>query len=297
VGTQEKENVYEMRISSLKNRGVITGRVILLRDITQSKRAQQERDRAHAHALEALRVKSRILAMVSHDFRTPLSAISGYCDMLQHGVMGPVTDKQVQALQRIQFSTGQLTNLVTNLLDQAKIDEGEITINWGRFKPADLIDGIETVMRQKAQTKGIKLITVVATPPDTLLFGDMPRVIQVTNNIVDNALKFTEEGSVTVRVYQHNPDTWGIEVTDTGPGMDSEVMDHIFDPFWQADGTVTRAHSGVGLGLSIARQLLQMMGGRIEVQSKVDVGTTFYIILPFHSVKETRLEKVSSPGR
>src|SRR5574341_41065 len=140
VGTQDKGQVYEMRISSLKNRGIVTGRVILLRDITQSKRAQQERDRAHEHAREALRVKSRILAMVSHDFRTPLSAISGYCDMLQHEVMGPVTEKQAQALQRIQYSTGQLTNLVTNLLDQAKIDEGEITINWGRFKPADLID-------------------------------------------------------------------------------------------------------------------------------------------------------------
>ncbi len=298
VGALGQERYFELRISSLRDgSGRITGRVVLLRDITQSKKAERDLRRAHEHALEALRIKSRILAMVSHDFRTPLSAISGYVDMLQHGVTGPMNEKQLQFLERIQLSTGQLTNLVTNLLDQAQIDEGEITINWSRFSPAALMDGIETVMRPRAQAKNLKLISVVATPPETMLFGDLSRVIQVTNNLVDNALKFTEQGSVTVRVYQHTPDTWGIEITDTGPGMEDPVLAHIFDPFWQADASVTRGHSGVGLGLTIARQLTALMGGRIDVQSKLGVGTTFNVILPFQSAKERQVEKVSSAGR
>lgn len=300
VGVLQTERFFELRLSSLRDRGgMITGRIIALRDITLQKRAERERVKAHEHALEALRVKSRILAMVSHDFRTPLGAIMGYTEMLLDGLKGNITEDQRQLITRIGANAQQLTGLVTNLLDQAQIDNSEITIQWYRFHPAELIDGIEAAMSAKAHEKNLKLITVVATPPGAMLFGDRERVLQAVNNIVENALKFTEQGSVTVRVYQHGPqsDTWGVEITDTGPGMAPEVLSRIFDPFWQADGTVTRAHMGVGLGLSIAKQLISMMGGRIDVQSKVGLGSTFNVIMPLKSAKEQQLERISSLSR
>ncbi len=287
---------YDLRISPIRDRrSRVTGRLIVLRDITSSKEAEQELAHAHNRALEALRVKSRILAIVSHDFRTPLSAITGYADMLKQGALGPVTDQQRATLDRIIASAYQLSGMVTELLDQAQLDSGTITLKIGPFDPAQFADAIRSTMAPKAAAKGLALDLRIAPDLPNPVRGDFARLAQVTGNLVDNALKFTERGGVTVSLRSFDAENWAIEVADTGPGIPADVLPQIFDPFWQADSTITRTKGGIGLGLAIVKQLTTMMHGRVEVDSTLDRGTCFRLILPLHPPTIFQMMKGAMP--
>jgi PAS domain S-box-containing protein len=251
----------------------VTGTVAVFRDFTRE--------------AEVDRMKSAFVSMASHELRTPLNAILGYADMLQEAVYGPLPDKQRGVIERIMANTGQMVSLVDNLLDQAQIEAGKLALNVTSFAPADLLDGVQDVMGVLAQAKGLELTSQVADDVPATLPGDRQRLHQILVNLVSNAIKFTEQGTVHVRVYRPDAAHWALEVSDTGCGISPEAQSHIFDPFGQVDDSVTtREHTGFGLGLSIVRQLIVLMGGEIRLASKVGRGSTFTVLLPLAPTQE-----------
>jgi signal transduction histidine kinase len=224
---------------------------------------------ARDEALDASRFKSRLLANVGHDLRTPLNAILGYSEMLYEGVYGPMDEAQHGIMGRVLSNVRRLKNLVNSMLDQAQIDAGKLTLRDQPFSPAALFSEIETTMAVPALAKGLQLEVVIDAALPTTLIGDAQRIDQIATNLVENAIKFTAEGCVCLRLYPDGEAYWVLEVSDTGPGVDPEIRDYIFEPFRRGDDSSTRQHSGVGLGLSIVKQLVGLMGGEIHLDSRV----------------------------
>ena len=255
-------------------------------DITERKLAEEALTVAHSQAVEASRLKTQLLANVSHDLRTPLNAILGYTEMLQEGIYDPLTVRQYDATSEIIDSTGQLLNFVNNLLSQAQIEAGKVSINVSSFSPAALLDDVFTVVNGLAQAKGIGLTLEITPDIPLTLMGDPYWLRQILINLIGNAIKFTEQGGVQILIYQSNPTCWAIEVTDTGPGIPAEVQEDLFEAFWQVDGTATREHGGAGLGLSIVKELTTLMNGQVTLKSSVGHGSTFTVILPRQMMTE-----------
>jgi signal transduction histidine kinase len=241
---------------------------------------------ANERLKELDRLKSRFLSMVSHDLRTPLNAILGFAEMLDAGVYGPLVEKQQGAVNRIVANVGRQMSLVNDLLDQARIEAGRLSLETTAFAPSDLIDGLVSEMGTLAQTKGLELSRHIVDNVPATLSGDPQRLHQILANLVGNAIKFTEQGGVRLRVYLPDETHWALEVSDTGPGIPKEAGDYIFDAFRQVDSSATRKHSGVGLGLSIVKQLTTLMGGEITLESEVGRGSTFTVVLPLVLVHE-----------
>lgn len=236
----------------------------------------QARDEADA----ASRFKSRLLANVSHDLRTPLNVILGYSDMMHDGELGPLTAEQRDATGRVLTNTRRLITLIGSLLDQAQIEAGTLELHYKPFKPADLLADTEKMMTLLAQRKGLAFVTSIDPSLPSTLDGDPQRLQQILMNLVENAIKYTAKGTVGVRFYL-NGNHWVIEVSDTGRGIPAEARSFIFDPFRQLDGGSTaREQGGVGLGLSIVQQLTSLMDGAIHLISEIDKGSTFSILLP-----------------
>jgi PAS domain S-box-containing protein len=249
-------------------------------DITIRKQAEVELAHARDVALEASRLKSQLLANVSHDLRTPLGAILGYADMLQEGIYGPLLDKQRAILSRIMNNTSELTDLVSELLDQAQLEAGTMKLTLTSFTPTDLVDHAKSHLSVLAKTKGLELTAEIDPDLPSYLWGDQVRLRQILTNLVSNAIKFTEQGAVHFRIYRPDMSHWAIQVSDTGPGIPLEAQTYIFDAFRQVDGTTTRKYSGSGLGLSIVKQLVILMGGQITVESNPEQGSVFTAVLP-----------------
>jgi signal transduction histidine kinase len=229
---------------------------------------------------EVERLKSTFVAIVSHELRTPLNAILGYAEMFKESVYGPMNQKQVNMSERIMKNTQRLLGLINDLLDQAQMEAGKLTIQMGPVKPAELLENLHGVMDQIVQDRGLRLTSEIDDNLPEVLNGDMARLQQILVNLVNNGVKFTEHGTVHVRLFCPAGNRWGIEVSDTGRGIPESEIPFIFDTFRQVDGAATRAHGGFGLGLSIVKQLVHLMNGEVKVKSKVDKGSTFTIILP-----------------
>jgi len=250
----------------------VTGRVAVFRDYTRE--------------AEVERMKNTFMSMISHDLRTPLGAIVGYADMLQEAVYGPLSEPQLDVMERINANTQRLLSLVNNLLDQTQIEAGRLTFQISSFDPRKLLADMESVMGVLAQSKDLQLVCRVADGFPPSLSADRERLHQILVNLVNNAIKFTEQGKVEVQIYRADADRWAIDVSDTGPGIPPAAQHYIFEPFRQVDDSITRAHTGVGLGLSIVKQLTGLMGGEITLSSEVGQGSTFTIVLPFAPVQE-----------
>ena len=248
------------------NRGENMGFVIVFRDVTRE--------------AEVEKLKSTFVAIVSHELRTPLNAILGYAEMFKEAVYGPMNDKQVNMAERIMKNTQRLLGLINDLLDQAQMEAGKLTIQNAPVRLSELLENLHSVMDKSASDKGLRLTSEIDDSlPDTLN-GDAARLHQILVNLVNNAVKFTDQGSVHVRLFYHDENRWGIEVTDSGRGIPEADLPRIFDTFLQVEGTATRVHGGFGLGLSIVKQLVTLMNGEIKVASILDEGTTFIITLP-----------------
>ncbi len=248
------------------NVGKRTGTVAVFRDFTRE--------------AELERLKSTFVSRVSHELRTPLNAIIGYADMLRERVYGPVTDDQQQALDRVTVNARRQLGIVNDLLDQAQIEAGTIKLRVEPFATADLIEDVMGILSVLAQSKDLELAHHIEADVPKSLPGDPQRLQQVLINLIDNAIKFTTQGSVHVRLYRPNPSHWAIEVSDTGCGIPLEAQSYIFDPFQQVDSSTTRKHTGSGLGLAIVKQLVQLMEGEVAVKSKVGQGSIFTVVLP-----------------
>jgi signal transduction histidine kinase len=252
-------------------------------------KALREANRQLAEANERLReldrLKSRFVSMVSHELRTPLSAVQGFAEMLLAEIYGPLSERQTNALERITSNTKRLLHLINDLLDQARIEAGQIALQPHPFSPDDLVEEVQSTMGMLASSEGLELTTEVATDVPDTLHGDEKRLHQILVNLINNAIKFTDEGGVDVRIYRPDGQLrgyWGMEVSDTGPGISEEDQERIFDPFQRVDNSSTREHLGVGLGLSIVKELVDLMGGRLALESEIGEGSTFTILLPLH---------------
>jgi len=247
--------------------GEAIGNVAVLRDFTREAEMEE--------------MKNTFVAMVSHELRTPLNAILGYSEMLRDAYYGPVNDKQANAADRILKNSRRLFDIVSDLLDKAQIEAGHLSLNYSEFPTAEMVESLHSVMDKIASDKGLELSSVIAPEMPETITNDPQRLQQVMINLVNNAVKFTETGGITLRVYRVTDEHWAFDVTDTGPGIALEDQKYIFDQFRQVDGTATRSHGGIGLGLAIVKRIVDFMGGRILVQSALGRGTTFTVLLPF----------------
>jgi len=250
------------------------------------KERKEQVEIARDQAQEANRFKSEMLAKVSHEFRTPLGVIIGYGEMLAAGVYGPVGPDQVQKITELIDSAQGLNQLVTDLLDQARLEAGEIHLEQKPVNVADLLKRVAAQMGYLAQLKKITLQFEIAAEMPPEIIGDEGRLQQILINLINNAIKFTEQGSVITRILRPDAGFWALQVSDTGIGIPLNAQRTIFEPFRQVDGSVTRQRGGTGLGLSIVRQLAQAMGGTVHLDSLPGRGSTFTILLPLLA-KET----------
>jgi signal transduction histidine kinase len=229
---------------------------------------------------EVEKLKSTFVAIVSHELRTPLNAILGYAEMFKEAVYGPMNAKQINMAERIMTNTRRLLGLINDLLNQAQMEAGKLTIKMGPFRPAEMLENLHAVMDKSASDKGLQLTSEIDSNLPQVLNGDVERLQQIVVNLVNNAIKFTNKGTIHVRLFQPYGNRWGIEVSDTGVGIPESELPYVFDTFRQVEGTATRVHGGFGLGLSIVKQLVTLMNGEIKVRSIVDAGTTFIVTLP-----------------
>jgi PAS domain S-box-containing protein len=271
---------FDVRLNPLHDKGQLAGRLIVLRDITARKQVEQALALARDEALSASQFKSQLLAKVSHELRTPLGVILGYIELLQRGSFGPVPENQVEVVKRVVQSTHYLTQLINELLDQAQLDAGKLTLQPASFELRSMIDQACAPLSILAEEKKLSLIVEIDETLPQWVVCDQYRLQQILNNLTSNAIKFTTKGQVHVRAYLYDAEHWALEVTDSGTGMSPESQQFVFEPFWQTGSTPTSNVRGYGLGLSIVKQLTTLMGGEIKLDSEMGRGSSFTIVLP-----------------
>jgi PAS domain S-box-containing protein len=243
---------------------------------------QAARERLVAERLrEVDRLKSQFLANMSHELRTPLNSIIGYSEILIDGDDGELSEEAQQDMEIIYSSGKHLLELINEILDLAKIEAGQVDLRSEIIDADTLI--ADVVASSQVLTKGRPVVlTMRSDAPGLLITSDPLRLRQIITNLVSNAVKFTEQGSVTVIIDRHSEALARISVVDTGIGIHESDLDAIFERFRQVDGSTTRRAGGTGLGLSITRSLVEMLGGEIHVESTVGVGSTFWFTVPLH---------------
>ena len=241
---------------------------------------------AAAAAEQANRAKSIFLANMSHEIRTPMNGILGMAEMLDGGLTQPAQKNMIRV---IRDSGEALLSILNDILDLSKIEAGRLELEVIPFRLTEVTARIEALHRLKAAEKGLRLDVFTDTRAALPRLGDPHRVAQILHNLVGNAVKFTDTGSVTVSLSVLSGERIRIEVADTGIGMTEEQQAHIFDEFVQADGTVTRRFGGTGLGMSIVHRLVAMMGGTLEVASQPARGTTITTTIPLPEAQPAAL--------
>lgn len=283
IGVDRARGEPEFTAAEIKLAQTIAGQIAGTIEVT---RLLTEEQRLRQSAEEASEFKSQLLARVSHELRTPLGSILGYSELLHEEVFGPVTTDQKQAAMEIMESTYYLTSLVNELLDQAQYERGNIELHLAPVSLENLVSQVQSRMSILARRKKLSLTFEIAPDLPRVVSGDQKRLQQILINLVSNAIKFTKAGQVNVRLFKASPTDWAMEVADTGLGISPEAQHFIFEPFRQADGSITRAHGGTGLGLAIVKQIATLMGGQIILESEIGKGSTFRVILPLNPVWE-----------
>jgi signal transduction histidine kinase len=228
-------------------------------------------------AQAADRAKSRFLATVSHELRTPLTALAGYEELLADQVMGPLSDGQLDVLERMRSVTQHLASVIEEVLAFSSLDEGRETIRPTDFLAADLIRATVALVEPLARQKHLAFNYSVPDAPIRMT-SDVDKIRQILVNLAGNAVKFTDSGEIRLELEKRNGEVRFI-VRDTGIGISRQDLDRLFKPFAQLDTRLTRRHGGTGLGLYISRGLAELLGGRIEVESEPGKGSAFVLVL------------------
>jgi PAS domain S-box-containing protein len=263
-------------------------------DIHEQKLAESQLRAARDAAEVANQAKTQFLAVISHELRTPLTGVIGFADLLASGVLGPLAERQQQAVQRITASSWGLVQIIDQILIYSRTEVGREQIHPQVLDLVDLVAEVSTLLEPEATRCGINLV-VSSCQPAIPLHSDAGKVRQILINIVGNAVKFTDTGTVQVAVRTAQYGITEVSVRDTGPGIHAEQLESIFEPFTQGDQSNTREKGGTGLGLSVSRRLARLLGGDVTVESTPGVGSTFTLRLPHLSME--RLEDPGQDGR
>jgi signal transduction histidine kinase len=235
---------------------------------------------------EASDLKSRFLSYMSHEFRTPLSSILSITRILQDRLDGPLTEEQQRQVQFIQSAAGELTEMVNDLLDLAKVEAGRVTISPAWFEMVDLFSALRGMFKPILQSDSVSLIFEEPhdVPP---IYTDDKKLSQILRNFISNALKFTPRGEVRVTARLSDPEHVTFSVADTGIGIAPEHVGSLFQDFVQVDAPIQKRLRGTGLGLSLSRKLAVLLGGDVAVESRLGQGSTFSVTVPIRLPAET----------
>ncbi len=238
-----------------------------------------ELDDKAAQLRDANELKSRFLSYMSHEFRTPLTSMTSIAGILLSRLDGPLTEEQQKQVEFIRGSTRELTEMVNDLLDLAKVEAGRITISPEWFEMVDLFAALRGMFKPIVATSSVNL---AFDEPDgeIKLYSDDKKVSQILRNFISNALKFTPVGDVRVSARMLDPDHIEFAVTDTGIGIAPEHIPNLFADFVQLDVRLQKRLRGSGLGLSLARKFAELLGGRVGVESELGKGSRFFVVLP-----------------
>ncbi len=260
-------------VESLRRPGTY---VCMANDILEKEHLGREIGQVREEAQQAAKVKAEFVANVTHELRTPVNGILGNVRELAEEVTDPRT---VKALQLIERCCGDMNKIINNILDFSKLDAGKFTLEPRRFHFRNMLDYVKAQHKGRISEKGLDFFVTVSPQVPEYVVGDELRIVQILNNLLSNALKFTAVGKITVQVLRTASVGDKIElffiISDTGIGIGEADMDKLFRSFSQVDASISRKYGGTGLGLSICRQLVELMGGRIEAESEKNRGSTF----------------------
>jgi len=301
AGVDPQGNVTQVMTTQVPLRdknGRVTGLVGIGRDITHLKKVQEEMQKAREAAEAASQAKSEFLANMSHEIRTPLNGVMGMTDL---ALDTELTPEQREYLETVKMSGDSLLTVINDILDFSKIEAGKIDLEALDFNLRDSLESTLKTLAARADEKGLELLCEVAPEVPEVVRGDSSRLRQIVVNLVGNAIKFTDSGEIAVKVQVEAREgtdyvCW-FTVADSGVGIPEAKRELIFKPFTQADTSTTRKYGGTGLGLTISTRLVQMMGGRIWVESEVGQGSQFHFTIRLEAAdaKEIKLGTIAPP--
>jgi protein-histidine pros-kinase len=267
----------EISLSPLQtDAGVLVSSAI--RDITERKQFEKALHEKNIELEKGNRAKDSFLAAMSHELRTPLNAIIGFTGTLLMRLPGPLTEEQAKQLEIVQSSAHHLLSLINDMLDVARIESGKAELHFETVEVGAVVDTVATALRPSAESKRLHLKAEAANA-DLTLMTDRRALRQILNNLIGNAIKYTEKGSVHIRALRKKNGSIAISIADTGIGIKSEDRERLFEAFEQLDQSTTRRFEGVGLGLHLSRKLAALIGADLTVESEVGKGSTFTLTL------------------
>lgn len=263
---------------------------IIVRYARKNRKYGRALTKAKTEAENLAKARENFLANMSHEIRTPMNAISGFTEQV---LKSPLDSEQKDQLEIVKKSADHLLKIINDILDFAKIQAGKLSMEQVGFRPEEAVNDVLVLMKLQAKNKNIRIESRIAPDLPEILIGDVVRFRQILLNLISNAVKFTEQGEISIRVSvphrEENKTVLKIEIADTGIGIPEEKLAHIFEEFEQAHNGISQKYGGTGLGLTITKKLVEMQGGVINILSKLSGGTTVTVSIPFATGSEADL--------